>query len=176
MANFDQAYQKILALEGNYNNDPDDLGGETYKGIARKFWPQWEGWAIVDSYANRSNFPILLDTDTKLQALVKEFYRVNFWDKVMGDYILNQDIAFNLFDFAINAGIPESIKTAQKSVGAAADGVIGKITLGLLNSYDRELFLAKFDLAKIDKYVDIVDKYPKQIKYFFGWVKRVIKN
>ena len=36
MADFRLAYKKIEAAEGGYVNDPDDKGGETYKGISRK--------------------------------------------------------------------------------------------------------------------------------------------
>jgi len=35
MAKFNLAFSKMLFHEGGYVNDPDDLGGETYKGIAR---------------------------------------------------------------------------------------------------------------------------------------------
>ncbi|RYD50653.1 MAG: hypothetical protein EOP52_13405, partial [Sphingobacteriales bacterium] len=35
MADFLTAYKRTAVAEGGYANDPDDLGGETYKGIAR---------------------------------------------------------------------------------------------------------------------------------------------
>ena len=47
MANFNQAFKKVMSAEGGYVNDPDDPGGETYKGVARKMNPRWSGWAIV---------------------------------------------------------------------------------------------------------------------------------
>ena len=34
MAKFIISFQKTVTNEGGYINDPDDLGGETYKGIA----------------------------------------------------------------------------------------------------------------------------------------------
>lgn len=33
----------MLIHEGGYSNDPIDLGGETYKGIARNAHPNWQG-------------------------------------------------------------------------------------------------------------------------------------
>lgn len=176
MANFDSAFQKIIAIEGGYVNDPDDEGGETYKGIARKFWAQWEGWLIIDECKKKPNFPFTLEVSENLQVLVKSFYKVNFWDKVLGDYIIDQNVAFNLFDFAVNAGVEFTIKVVQKTIGAKVDGIFGKISLGLLNEYDKELFFAKFDLAKIAEYIKLVDEKPVKIKYFFGWIKRVINN
>ena len=44
-----KTYFPMLKREGFYNNDPDDMGGETYRGVARNYHPQWEGWAIVDA-------------------------------------------------------------------------------------------------------------------------------
>lgn len=39
MADFDKAHLEVMGNEGGYANNPVDAGGETYKGIARKFWP-----------------------------------------------------------------------------------------------------------------------------------------
>jgi lysozyme family protein len=38
MADFKQAYQLVLQNEGGYVNDPNDPGGETYKGVARNIY------------------------------------------------------------------------------------------------------------------------------------------
>lgn len=63
MANFDEAYKRTNGFEGGYVNDKSDLGGETYKGVARKIHKNWAGWAIVDSYKGKSGFPGVLDKD-----------------------------------------------------------------------------------------------------------------
>jgi len=57
MAEFNIALQKTLAHEGGYSNDPNDMGGETYKGISRASHSVWKGWAIVDKYKKLSGFP-----------------------------------------------------------------------------------------------------------------------
>jgi len=48
MADFNQALQMVLQNEGGYVNDPNDPGGETYKGIARKMNSNWIGWQLID--------------------------------------------------------------------------------------------------------------------------------
>ena len=48
MADFKEAFELTLAHEGGYVKDPDDRGGETYKGIARRYNPGWSGWARID--------------------------------------------------------------------------------------------------------------------------------
>ena len=32
---YDKAFKEVAAIEGGYVNDPQDTGGETYKGISR---------------------------------------------------------------------------------------------------------------------------------------------
>ena len=48
MAIFNSAFQITMGNEGGYANNPADSGGETYKGIAKNYWPNWEGWTAVD--------------------------------------------------------------------------------------------------------------------------------
>ncbi|KKK46716.1 hypothetical protein LCGC14_3162480, partial [marine sediment metagenome] len=37
MALFTEAYEITLQHEGGYSNDSDDVGGETYKGVSRRY-------------------------------------------------------------------------------------------------------------------------------------------
>lgn len=39
MADFQESFRIAMGHEGGYSKDPDDAGGETYKGISRKFNP-----------------------------------------------------------------------------------------------------------------------------------------
>jgi len=106
MEKFRIAYNNTLSHEGGYSYDPYDRGGETYKGIARKHWPQWEGWAIVDAIKTKvrvEELNTLLQKNIGLQGLVEQFYYEKFWMPVGGDDF-NQDIANELFDTAVNQG------------------------------------------------------------------------
>ncbi|WDE03655.1 N-acetylmuramidase [Thalassomonas viridans] len=176
MADFDTAFELTMTAEGGYVNDPDDPGGETYKGIARTRNPKWPGWTEVDLLKNNSNFPRNLDHHPPLQTKVKALYEAHYWDKIRGDEITDQDIAESIFDFAVNAGPRTSAKLAQVAVGAKADGVIGPKTLKKLNDDDKRAFLAVFALAKIGRYVSICEKRKESRKYFFGWVRRTLEG
>lgn len=75
MANFEIAYNLTAAAEGGYSNNPNDRGGETWRGIARKRHPMWIGWAIVDSIRPKSCFPKCLGAHVELDKAVREFYK-----------------------------------------------------------------------------------------------------
>ena len=131
---FDQAFNKVIKLEGGYSNYKEDRGGETYKGISRVFNPDWAGWKIIDKYKNQINFDTrfhqiyadieagiknkdslrklfkeldkLLNSDETLQNLIKEFYFNNYWKKMKLDEIAKvyPDLAIKLFTLAVNTG------------------------------------------------------------------------
>ncbi len=174
MAEFSKAFQLMIAHEGGYVNDPDDPGGETYKGVARKIFSKWEGWTKIDILKRQSDFPANLDRDTEIQEAVSHFYQVNFWDKMNGDQITNQEIANSIFDFGVNAGVSASASLAQMVIGTTADGVIGPQSITSLNSFNADHFLASFTVAKIARYISIVKKRPTSRKYFYGWVCRAL--
>lgn len=176
MASFSEALGKTLNTEGGYVHDPDDPGGETYKGIARSRNSKWAGWSRVDMNKNNPDFPNNLEQDAVLQESVKSRYLARYWNKVRGDKIKDQDIAESIFDFAVNAGPRTSARLAQRVIGATPDGVIGPKTLERLNQEDPRTFLAVFALAKICRYVDICEKRRVSHKYFFGWVRRTLKG
>ena len=108
--------------------------------------------------------------------MIRDLYEVNYWDKILGDEIADQDIAESIFDFAVNAGPRTSAKLAQIAVEAKPDGVIGPVTLEKINADDKRAFLAVFALAKIGRYVNICEKRKESRKYFFGWVRRTLEG
>jgi len=175
MAKFNIALQKTFAYEGGYSNDPNDLGGETYKGISRASHLVWKGWVIVDKYKKQPGFPATLDKDVEIQKQVELFYLYEFWLPIKADQIQNQLSADSIFDFAVNAGINKSVELTQSIVGTKADGIIGEKTLQKLNSLDFGYFQSTFTVAKISHYIAIVKKRPTNKKYLFGWVIRALE-
>ena len=53
MANFDEEFKKVIVVEGGYVDDPDDIGGETYLGISRRYNPNSKMWNIIDDIKKR---------------------------------------------------------------------------------------------------------------------------
>jgi lysozyme family protein len=87
MADFDEAYLITIGIEGGYDNDPEDAGGETYKGISRKYYPDWRGWVFIDSYKTQPNFPNNAYSDGTIDTMVRTFYKEHFWNLFWGDQI-----------------------------------------------------------------------------------------
>ena len=135
MADYRHAIAKVLKHEGGYVNDTDDTGGETYKGISRVNWTKWSGWVIIDICKKDSkNFPKNAYLNPTLTDLVIGFYKLNFWDKVGGDGIDDQDIADMLVDAAVNEGVKPAVRRAQKIVGIAQTGEFSEELKTKLNS------------------------------------------
>ncbi len=174
MADFASAFSATMKAEGGYVKDPQDPGGETYKGIARKMNSKWDGWTLIDLAKREQNFPANLDSNLPLQEKIQNFYEVNYWDKIRGDEITDQHIAECIFDFAVNAGPITSAKLAQRTVGAEADGIIGPATLEKINADDPRAFIALFSLHKVRYYVEICEHRQESKKFFYGWIKRTV--
>lgn len=137
MANFIIAYKKTGGFEGGWNHVKGDRGGETYKGIARNFHPNWAGWKIVDANKPLKHGQII--KDPALEELVHEFYKKEFWDVVAGDDIEDQSTANTLYDFGVNAGYGRSVKNIQSVVGIPETGKITEELLVRINNPENYL-------------------------------------
>lgn len=169
MAQFEPAFEEMIQDEGGYvlHEIPGDTGGMTYAGIARNKNPQWAGWPLVD----RKEF------GGSLTGMVREFYRTEFWDKMRGNEITNQDVASTIFNFGVNAGMNMAVKLAQLVVGATPDGGIGAKTIERLNQFsDGQRFKEQYALAKIARYAEICNKNRVQSKFLLGWINRTLKG
>ncbi|MDD3488327.1 MAG: glycosyl hydrolase 108 family protein [Paludibacter sp.] len=172
MAKFNLALLKVLSHEGGYVNDPDDLGGETYKGIARNSHSSWSGWQIIDKSKKDKSFPVKIVNDVNLQQLVEQFYFELFWQPLKADQIQNQTSAESVFDFAVNSGLSTSVRLVQSIAGTKIDGIIGAQTLNKINSIDFGYFQAALTVAKIEYYMNIIRRRPTSKKFLLGWISR----
>ncbi len=163
MASFDIAITKTLANEGGaaYTETTGDTGGATKYGISQKSYPTMNIKALTEADA-------------------KAIYKRDYWDKIKGDSITDQDVAESIFDFAVNAGVKTASRIAQKAMlkvnadGGLIDGIIGPKTVSVLNSINRDLFLSCFALMKIYHYADICNKNREQSKFLLGWINRTL--
>ena len=192
MADFEIAFDETMQFEGGYANDPDDKGGETYRGVARKFHAAWPGWKIVDELKAKSpqNFSDELDRHVELQVLVKAFYRETFWRAIAGEQLADQHLANELFDTGVNQGSATAIKYLQESLNLLnrnqknypdieVDGKMGEQTLATLSKLlelekgRSDALLKLLNLFQGFRYVDRARQDPTQRKFIRGWLTRV---
>ena len=188
MADFNKAYEATMSHEGGYSNDFIDTGGETYKGISRKYNGSWSGWVIIDGYKNDNSFPKCLDNADNLQDSVKNFYKVNYWDNFKGDQIIDQNVAEEIFDTGINMGLSRAGKFLQKSLNClnrnqslyadiSIDGKVGNNTINalnaLLNTDDNTVLLKMMNVLQGNHYIEYMGNDPRQERFARGWFSRV---
>lgn len=143
MAKFYELISELLKAEGGYTIDS---GGETWKGVARKFWPQWEGWAIIDSAKRNPGWSYaeneeaykantrILSKFKQLDDLVVRFYKAHFFDVVGADRISCQAIAGVVFDSAVNEGVSVAVKRCQDILGMKKTGIVTQELIDKINS------------------------------------------
>ena len=191
MVDFNQALQKTLLFEGGYSIDPDDVGGETYKGISRRYHPDWTGWPLIDAAKtdSDSSFPSNLKDIEELQDLIAVLYKQLYWDRIWGNSIPEQSIAEKLFDTSVNLGVKRAVGYLQDGLNLlnrnqknyndiVSDGLFGRNTLNALKTYleldDNEpVYLLKImGVLQGMQYIEVMRKSPVQEKFARGWLKR----
>jgi len=180
MAEFNEAFDKTMGHEGGYVNDPLDAGGETYRGIARKYNPQWEGWNLIDD--QKPNID-----NVQLDSFVRKFYKERYWDVNRLDEF-PQKVANEMFDTGVNMGIGRAAKFLQRSLNylnrngtlfddLVDDGAIGTKSLTALNivikAGDENVLLKIMNVHQGQHYLDYMTKSPTQEKFARGWFSRV---
>lgn len=160
--NAQTAILKVLQHEGGFVNHPLDPGGATNWGITQKVYEKFKGRRVTLEEMRRM---------PKSDAIA--IYKRDYWDKVRGDSIRSYNVAFAMFDQAVNRGVSASVKQAQKVTGMIQDGIIGPATLNAINSMSETEFLEKYLAESIAAYKAIVARRPASDVFLDGWLKRV---
>jgi len=150
---FDQVFDKLINHEGGYVFNPHDPGGETKFGISKRSYPH-------------------LDIHSLTLADAKTIYKRDFWDRAQCDK-LHPDLAFELFDGAVNSGIGQSIRWLQRAVGVADDGVVGPLTLASINrENDTSAIRARYNGHRLD----FMTRLSTWDVFGKGWARRIAFN
>ena len=194
MADFDIAYAPLKDFEGGYDNDPDDRGGETYAGIARKFFPSWQGWKIIDKIKRSNQSKAAINQAAKADHLLRDYVRAWYkttWFDALGLGELPQPLANEIFEQSVNLGKSGSGKKVQIICNAynyqpgakklfadlKVDGAIGPKTLAALkiilaNKANAESLVHALNCMQGAHYLELAAKKFTQRKYTVGWMKR----
>lgn len=174
-----------MGSEGGYADVQGDKGGETYKGIARNYHPNWLGWGIIDKYKKLypNSFKTSLKNSTKLQSFVKLFYKQNYWDVFNGNS-LPYIVAEELLDQSINQGtgklggerLQEALNLLNRDgklfKDLDVDGVVGPETLKAVKKVNQRRLVKVLNGLQFMRYYNLDIKNPENEK-FAGWFDRV---
>jgi len=150
VANFSIALDKTLSWEGGYTTDS---GGETNYGISKRSYPSLD-----------------IKNITKEQAA--QIYRRDFWNPLLLDGIKSQSVANMIFDFAVNAGKAQALKTLRAALGANRSGPMSNIDINEINHLDQDKFLWNYGSKRLGFYQNLAASKPNLAKYLNGWSNR----
>lgn len=111
MADFSQAHAPVAVWEGGYANHPNDRGGETLCGIARRCHPGLVLWKLVDAEKDHPSFRQGSAAFTRhlrqipgLLEQVTAFYRNLFNSLGLASDDIPQDLANEMYEQVVNLG------------------------------------------------------------------------
>jgi lysozyme family protein len=154
---FDACMPFIFKAEGGYADNPADPGGPTNFGITL---------ATLRAYQSDPN--LTADDIKKLTpAVAKEIYRTAYWNRMQcGSLPAGLDL--EVFDFGVNSGPAESVKTLQRLVGVTQDGSVGPITLAAVAQFNVGDLIGRFAQARLAFYQGL-----NMPEFEQGWATRV---
>lgn len=168
-------------IEAGYVNNPNDLGGPT-------------NFGITQATARENGYTGDMRNLTRQMAL--DIYKKGWWDRMRLDRILawNPLLADRMFDFGINAGRANCIKSLQRILNVLnrqgklyadidPDGGIGPATMTALEGFLKVRGLDGFNRLmfaltshQVAYYTEISEKRAKNEEFTYGWYDRVYRE
>lgn len=163
MGNFDKALARTLKWEGGNDDDADDPGGRTSRGILQREY---------NSYCDSKSLP-RGDVFKASDAVIRDIYLVNYWTRVHGDE-LDDGVAMCIFDASVLNGVGQTAKWVQRACGplyaGAVDGDFGPRTFSALAKVsDNDALIADICRRRVEMMADLNTAW----KYLDGWTDRV---
>ena len=166
MADVDKLVPHILKFEGGYVDDPDDLGGETNKGVTFKTYKLYKKKRGLPE-------PSLGDLIRLSDEEFKDILKTMYWNACKADFIESQSVANAIVDWAWHSGTATAVKEIQKVLEVTADGIIGNVTLAAINSRSPLPLFGAVQQARIAYLARICNARPANQKFMKGWISRV---
>ena len=153
---FDEAFSKLLGLEGGYSDHKADPGGKTQYGI-------------TEAVARAHGFTADMRTLTRDEA--KRIYRADYWEPIRADD-LPQQVRFDVFDGAVNSGVKQSVKWLQRAAGVTDDGIVGPKTLAAVHALAPDRVAKRYNGHRL-RFMKDLKNWPS---FSRGWADRIASN
>ena len=173
MISYAQFSQYILPFtlrwEGGYANDPDDSGGETYRGISRNNNPAWQGWKVIDKVK-----PLAFNqTLAAVDYYVNSYYFAKYFEGLNLHYINNTKVALACFDFAVHGGFTHAkVKNLLKQK-YFRNAPTTTAYFAAINSVNPDSLASDIITLREQHLKDVILRDPVKKKYEKGWFNRI---
>jgi len=153
--NFKASLIQVLKSEGGNDDDPQDHGGRTSRGITQR---EYDAWRQERKLAS-------LDVWKAPQVDIEVIYHDEYWNPWCDMLPLGADYMF--FDMAVNAGPHRAIILGQRALGVTADGRVGPLTRQAIRTADPTTLISRYTTAKEQFYRAL-----HQPRFIKGWLNR----
>jgi lysozyme family protein len=157
-------FERLIGSEGNFSKDPKDPGNWTGGRVG-------VGKLVGTKYGIAANTYPHLDIESLTLDDAKGIYWLDWWLKLGADH-LPPAVAYQVWQFAVNAGMGTAKRGLQSAVGVAQDGQVGPLTLEAIAAADQNDLLLRFNAFVLDHYTSL-STWPTFGK---GWTRRVAAN
>jgi lysozyme family protein len=155
-SNFAACLKLVLQSEGGNDDDPDDHGGRTSRGITQREYDAWrreEGQPTIDVW-------------TAPQADIDAIYHDEYWEPLCDS--LPTGVDYIVFNNNVLDGPVRSTILLQQALGVAADGRVGPITREAIRNANGLALIDKLSAVSRAFYLSL-----HQPKFTKGWLNRV---
>lgn len=155
-SNFKASLAAVLKAEGGNDDDPQDHGGRTSRGITQR---EYDAWRAEHSLLRQ-------DVWKASQQDIEAIYHEEYWDPHCDILPIGAD--FLLFNMAVNAGPFRGAKILQKALGVNPDGRIGPMTREAIRAADPTKLIEDYSAQSRAFYLGL-----HQPRFTKGWLNRV---
>lgn len=172
-----KAIEKVLGVEGRYDDNPNDSGGKTAWGITE---------AVARAYGYRGSMKNL-PLKTAVDIYNRRYWHVLRLDEV--NEVAGFDLAYELFEQAVNMGQIRAGEHLQRLLNAMnrfgtywpdliVDGIVGARTISALKSYagkrgseGTEVLIKGLNALQGSFYIRLAETREKDEDFVYGWIK-----
>lgn len=161
---YDDAFDITMSWEGGgrLHRTPGDRGGWTKWGISQRSYPH-------------------LHIPDMTEEMAKDIYKSQYW-RPSGAAFAPEELQWDLFDFAVNAGVQTSVRALQKSINLCReargrgdflheDGIMGPKTRYAMDDEVPDRLKRVFRAYRTDHYMGLAET--GSAKFIHGWLRRV---
>lgn len=157
-------FDRLIGVEKGFTKDPKDPGNWTGGRVG-------VGKLLGTKYGIAANTYPYLDIEHLTEDDAKELYWNDWWLAIGADE-LHPAVSYQMWQFAVNAGMHNAKRGLQAAVGVAQDGRIGPKTLAAVHSMELNDIILAFNAFVLDYYTDLTTWE----RFGRGWARRVAKQ